>query len=216
MTDDEQFTLPRQTHPYPKPSGPTPSQLAQTRTITATLKPMRSTSSSESIKLPNIALDATIHDLKREYAQQSGLPIEKIKLLLNKKPAADLKTLKELGVEGDVDFGVMVMGGAGGAAGVAGSARSPSPAVEEKTSSVPQPAAATGEDKMNVDSGPGSEKAQAEAEDKGTDPAEETARSILQTEEFWADLKGFLAQRLRDQGQSEKLSALFREAWEKR
>jgi ubiquitin-like protein 4 len=37
---------------------------------------------------------------------------------------------------------------------------------------------------------------------------------VLGTGEFWDDLKGFLTQRLRDQGEGERVYGLFRKAWE--
>jgi ubiquitin-like protein 4 len=37
---------------------------------------------------------------------------------------------------------------------------------------------------------------------------------VLRTNEFWEDLKGFLTQRLKDQGEGESVFGLFREAWE--
>jgi ubiquitin-like protein 4 len=37
---------------------------------------------------------------------------------------------------------------------------------------------------------------------------------VLGTNEFWEDLKGFLTQRLKDQGQGERVYGLFRKAWE--
>ncbi len=37
---------------------------------------------------------------------------------------------------------------------------------------------------------------------------------VLETGEFWDDLRGFLTQRLKDQGEGEKVYGLFREAWE--
>ena len=165
--------------------------------------------SGETVTLSDITLDNSIHDLKTQYAQKSGQPQDKIKLLLNKKPAADLKTLKELGVSGDVELSVMVMGGAGAASGAS------SPAVEKTEANAA--AAVPAADKMDVDPkapAPGSEKAQAEA--AAAPSAADTATGILKTEEFWTDLKGFLAQRLRDQGEGGKLAQVFREAWSKR
>ena len=158
--------------------------------------------SGETITLADITLDSSIHDVKTQYAQKSGQPQDKIKLLLNKKPAADLKTLKELGVEGDVEFSVMVMGGAG-------ATPSATPSAVETTD--PIAAAAPAADEMEIDSqapAPESEKAQA----KAAPSVANTAAEILKTEEFWADLKGFLVQRLRDQGEGEKLAQVFREA----
>ena len=37
---------------------------------------------------------------------------------------------------------------------------------------------------------------------------------VLQGEEFWNDLKGFLTQRLRDEAEGEKAFSIFRKAWE--
>lgn len=38
---------------------------------------------------------------------------------------------------------------------------------------------------------------------------------VLKSAEFWDDLKGFLQQRLRDEGEATKLASLFRNSWEK-
>ncbi|KAK0285530.1 hypothetical protein LTR35_004869 [Friedmanniomyces endolithicus] len=202
------FTLPRQTHPFPrKGATSTASQQAKQKTVTATLKPMRG--SGETITVADLTLTSTIHDVKTSYAQQSGQPQDKIKLLLNKKPAADLKTLQELGVEGGtVELSVMIMGGGGSAA--------TTPAVEKSEPVMSAPLG--GDDKMDVDSSqtpaPASEKAQAEADGKA-DAQGGTVAEMLKGEEFWADLKGFLAQRLRDEGEVEKLAKVFREAFGK-
>jgi ubiquitin-like protein 4 len=158
--------------------------------------------SGDTVTISNITLNSTVHDLKSQYAEKSGQPLDKIKLLLNKKPAADLKTLKEMGVEGDVELSVMVMGGASAAT---------TPAVEKM-----EPVMPAG-DKMDIDSqapAPESEKATAEAVNEKA--AVESVEAILKTEEFWTDLKGFLAQRLRDQGEGEKLAKVFRDAYSRR
>jgi ubiquitin-like protein 4 len=39
-----------------------------------------------------------------------------------------------------------------------------------------------------------------------------SGKEVLNTEEFWDDLKGFLVQRLRDEGEGERLAGLFRKA----
>ena len=164
--------------------------------------------SGETVTISDITLDTSIHDLKTQYAQKSNQPQDKIKLLLNKKPTADLKTLKELGVSGDVELSVMIMGGA------ASTPVASSPAVEKTEPILPPVAAA---DKMDVDSqtpAPDSEKAQAQADAERS--AASTAGGILKTEEFWTDLKGFLAQRLRDQSEGERVAKVFREALSKR
>ena len=177
-------------------------------------------SSGETLALPDTTLDTTIHDLKTAYAEKIGAALEKIKLLLNKKPAADLKTLKELGVRedaGSVELSVMIMGG-----GTTPGVQSPEAEKGDPTPAVPAPApaaatAGTDGEKMDVDpkaSAPMSEKAEMEAE-KSTAGQAGTAKEVLKTEEFWQDLKGFLAQRLRSQDEGEAVAGVFREAWER-
>jgi len=43
-----------------------------------------------------------------------------------------------------------------------------------------------------------------------------TGEEVLGGEEFWSDLKGFLVQRIRDEGKAEELFDVFRETWEKK
>jgi hypothetical protein len=168
----------------------------QSGKITVTLKPMRN---GETVTLSDVSLDSTVHDVKVQYASKGNLIQDKIKLLLNKKPAADLKTLKDLGIESDVEFSVMLMAGA--AAAPASSAASAQAA--DVTSGVTAP----------LSSAPGSESASAEAESAATAAAVNTTTDMLKSDEFWADLQAFLTQRLRDKEQSEKLAKLFKGAW---
>ncbi|KAK5741228.1 hypothetical protein LTR17_004168 [Elasticomyces elasticus] len=202
------YTLPRQTHPFPRKTAASSSasQAAKQKNVTATLKPMRG---GETVTVGDLTLTSTVHDVKTAYAGKSGVQQDKIKLLLNKKPAGDLKTLGELGVDGEsVDFSVMIMGGATPAT---------TPAVEKSEPTMPVPAVGGGEDKMEIDSqAPGSEKAQADAQEKAGDPKASGVDDMLQSEEFWADLKGFLTQRLRDEGEGAKLVEVFKAAYEKR
>jgi len=159
--------------------------------------------SGEAVTIPNITLDTTIHDLKTQYAEQTGQAIDKLKLLLNKKPTADLKSLKELGVEGDVELSVMIMGGATG-----GSTPGATTPALEKTPAVNAPVV----DPMDIDSAaaaPGSEKAQMNVESSAVGGS---TADILKSDDFWADLKGFLTQRLWDEGEGARLAGVFREA----
>lgn len=43
----------------------------------------------------------------------------------------------------------------------------------------------------------------------------DSGREVLDKEEFWGDLRGFLVQRLRDEGERERVWSVFRGAWEK-
>lgn len=206
-SDELQYILPKQTHPFPRKTGPTSTQQAQAKTINATLKPMKA---GETVTIPNVALDSTIYDIKSQYAAKISIPQDKIKVLLNKKPAADLKTLKDLGVDNDVELSIMIMGGGGS------TPRAQSPAVSTPSAFAPPPVPAPAEtkgDPMDVDEktgAPDSEAAAREAAQKEAD-ANSTA-GILKTEEFWADLQGFLSQRLRDEQEGKRLAAVFREA----
>lgn len=180
----------------------------------------------DAVTIPDLPLETSIFEVKERYAKQTSQPHEKIKVLLNKKPAADLKTLKELGVTGDVELSVMILGG-GGATPSAGTPSAASPAVEKSdpAASVPDttmtdapPTSAA--DKMVVDekaSFPCSEKAQIQAESspgpKPSSGAGPSGPGALNTIEFWADLQDFLSQRLRDTEEAERLSKMFKMAW---
>lgn len=166
--------------------------------------------SGETVTLSAITLDTTIHEIKTEYAAKSGLQQDKIKLLFNKKPAADLKTLKDLGVDKDVELSVMLM------AGASGTPRSESPAVVEKAAA-PAPAAAVpaSGDAMEIDSAertgaPESEEIAAQGQAQAEAHQSDTVSDELKSEEFWDDLKGFLSQRLRDEKEGERLAKVFR------
>lgn len=169
--------------------------------------------SGETVTITDLSLDSTIHDVKARYAQQTSLSSEKIKLMFNKKPAADLKTLKELGAQGEiVELSAMIMGG-GTATPVTSSAVA-SPATEKGDPGLSVP---TASDAMDVDSkasGPDSETAQAAA--AATMKANEDQTSeILKSDAFWTDLSGFLVQRLRDEEEGRRLADLCREAFKK-
>ena len=119
----------------------------------------------------NLPITTSILDVKRLLSAKSQVPIDKIKLLNQKRPVGDTKMIKEI-FKGDykqgMELGVMIMGGPGG------------------------------KDKTEVES---------TAQAQGTSGA-----AVLATEEFWADLKGFLIQRLRDVNEGERVWALCKEA----
>lgn len=191
----QQFTLPRLPHP-PHPQRPTPktSQTASS-SLSISLKPMKST--FPTVPLSNIeAAKTSIFDLKSQYATQSSIPAAKIKILYKKKPVTDSKTVGEVigqDAGGEVEFGVMIMGGA---------TASPAAAATPVTS---PPAVAPSEaDKglagASVDGGPAAQGP--------------SGKEVVATEEFWSDLKGFIMQRTRDETEAERLAKIFRGAWE--
>lgn len=162
------------------------------RNLTVTMKPTKP--SYPTVTLPSQTSSTSVYDLKSAYASQAGaLDTTKIKLLRAKKPVADSKSIGDLLAEGG-DEGtaeknptkeVVVEFSVMVMAG-AGPAAAASPAVEK--------------DKMDVDAAPVAQGPSGE--------------ELLKGDEFWSDLKGFLMQRIRDEGESDKLVKVFRGAWE--
>lgn len=135
----------------------------------------------------------SIYDLKTSYASSASVPTAKIKILYKKKPVADSKTVGETigsDVGSEVEFSVMVMGGA-----VVGGTPVTSP-----------PAVAPSE----------AEKGLAGEGDKAAPAAQgPSGKEVVATEEFWEDLRGFVVQRIRDEKEGERLVGVFKSAWEK-
>lgn len=166
-----------------KPSSRLPP--GSERSISITLKSLRNPPLD--ITLPATPLSTSILDVKAAVNAQTRIPVEKMKLLLNKRPVADTKVLKELlAKESDrtIDFSVMVIGGA---------AAIPPPE-EEK---------------------PAGEAMEMTDEPVATAQADAAAvEAELESDAFWADLSGFLQQRLKAQDKAEELSSLFRSSWQ--
>ncbi|KAL7922968.1 cell-cycle control medial ring component domain-containing protein [Trichoderma austrokoningii] len=177
------YILPRMPTPMSKSSSLARSAPGQEPSISITLKSLRNPPLD--ITLPALPLSTSVLAVKAIVNEQTRIPIDKMKLLLNKRPVVDSKVLKELRAsESDrtIDFSVMVIGGA---------AAIP-PAKEEE---------------VVVD--------MAEDVPVSTAQADEaTVEAELEAEAFWADLKGFLQQRLKAQGKGEELANLFRSSWQ--
>lgn len=196
QTNAQQYTLPRLPHP-PHPQRPNPKTSANdassstgSSTLSISLKPMKPT--TPTISLTNIDPSKTsVFDLKSQYASQTSIPAAKIKILYKKKPVTDSKTVAEVigqDAGADVEFGVMVMGGA-----VA------SPAATTPVAS--PPAAAPSE----------ADKGLASAGSAAVGPS---GKEVVATEEFWSDLNNFVLQRIRDEAEGQRLVGVFRSAWE--
>lgn len=189
-----QFVLPKLPSP-PRPARPNPktSTAATPSTLTVSLKPMKP--SHPTVTKDAVSPTATsIFDLKSAYAAQTTIPAAKIKILYKKKPLADSKTVSEVvGVEAgaEVEFGVMVLGGA-----VATPVQSP-------------PAVAPGEEEKGL-AGVVGAKGSAE-----TPAAQGPSGSEVVDGAFWEDLKGFVMQRIRDEKEGERMVGVFKSAWEK-
>ena len=115
--------------------------------------------------------------------------MDKIKLLYNKKPTTDSKTLKDLlgddAAATEVEFTVMVMGGI--PTGASPRIQTPEPAMAEAPAPTPPVAEGSGS----------------------------SGKDVLREDGFWDDLQGFLQQRIRDEGEATRLAGLFRSAWQK-
>ncbi|KAK3293284.1 cell-cycle control medial ring component [Chaetomium fimeti] len=222
------YTLPRHASqkPFSKPPPATtttpsdqPSSTTTTGTTTTKQNPGAAPATSVTLRsarnppfeltLPAVALTTSLAEIKERVVAETGIPLDKIKLLVGKKPVGDSKVLKELvssssssGGVGGVELGVMVLGG--GAAffkGVGG-------AVGGKKV---DGAAAAG-------AGSGAGEVGGEGEAAVAAPVAQglSGEGVLKTEAFWEDLKGYLQQRVRDEGVAGDALGVFRGAWEGR
>ncbi|KAI2620184.1 cell-cycle control medial ring component-domain-containing protein [Hypomontagnella submonticulosa] len=140
----------------------------QERSLTVAVKSLRNPPLD--VKLTSQTPNTSVLDIKTAVSQETGIPVDKMKLLHKKKPIPDSKVLKDLAGEGEtnVEFSVMVMGGA--------AAIKTTPAQADVA--------------------------------QGQSGAE-----VLDTKEFWDDLKGFLLQRIRDKKIAGELGDTFQAAW---
>lgn len=173
--------------------------------------------------LPSTPPSTTIASIKQQVHTYLGgssiTSLEKIKILLNKKPVPPSKqTVAEIADTDtkDLELGVMVMGGA------------PDPPPQQTTavkSQVPEAAgpesenaateAETGVNPGDVAATP-MEGVQATTGQVGADPVqpgEVSGSDVLQSQEFWSDLEGFLGQRIKSEEEAKKLRGIFESAW---
>lgn len=152
--------------------------------VTVSLKFVRDPSFH--VTLPLQPVSTSVHDLKREISQKVNLSEDKLRLLYKKKPCPDMKMIKDLAAAGEreVEFSVMVMGGGGG------SAAESTEGVREEGPTETKDVTATGD----------------------VVPEPET-KLVLDSNEFWQDLQGFLSERLKHKGEGEKVAGLFKRAW---
>ncbi|KIW79801.1 hypothetical protein Z517_06416 [Fonsecaea pedrosoi CBS 271.37] len=211
------YTLPKlSTPPHPPPPRsvavpePPPGSQPPTPTITLILKSARN---------PNMTLvipstpptTAAIQVLKERIQTYLGGPsvvnLDKIKLLLNKKPIPPSKRTVAEALEGsgltagsDVEFGVMIMGGA------------PDPPQSHITASLHE----TITDALEAAAGTGAAQTGIKREDAQGTPMEGvlTSRtSVLESKEFWDDLQKFLEQRIGKSDEAGRIKGLFERAW---
>ncbi len=168
----------------PTASKPLPGQEPSTTVLLRSLRnpPLE-------IKLTSQPLSTSLLDIKTAVSERARIPLDKLKILHNKRPVQDSKILREVvgdddasataAAAKDVEFSVMVIGGA--------AAVLPPPAEE---------------------SGAGTEQ-----EEKKAALAHGAGEAELETDGFWTDLTGFLMQRLKDEDAAEELTRLFKSSW---
>lgn len=179
--------------PFQKPSLPSSTTSSPT-TISVLLKSLRNPPLS--LALPAKPLDTSIHALKTLVKEELGKASEEgIKILYNKKPCSDVKTIAEVmgdegrGKEGGVEFQVMVVGGGGGLA----------------TATV----------KAKPEEGGDMLMKEAPAEEKGEVPVAQglSGEEVISEDAFWEDLRAWLVQRVRDEGVARDACGVFKGAW---
>ncbi|KAF9694991.1 hypothetical protein EKO04_006973 [Ascochyta lentis] len=195
--------LPRLPQGHPQRPNPKAAQDASsTSTINISLKPMKPTTPT----LPLSAVDpakTSVYDLKQQYSTATSIPATKIKILYKKKPVTDSKLVSEVIGEdagAEVEFGVMVMGGA-----AAGGASTPS-----AESPVASPAAVAPSESDKGLAGAGANVGAA----GGAAAVGPSGKEVVATDEFWGDLNNFVLQRIKDEHEGERLVGIFRKAWE--
>ncbi|KAH6621228.1 cell-cycle control medial ring component [Chaetomium sp. MPI-SDFR-AT-0129] len=147
------------------------------------------------LTLPAVPHSTSLAEVKERVAAETGISLDKIKLLHGKKPVGDTKVLKDLvgSNASGVELGVMVL--AGGASHFKMDGR-------EKGSGASTAAAAT----AVSEEGPS---LAAVAQGLG-------GIGVLETELFWDELKAYLQQRVRDEVAAEEALGLFKAAWKSR
>ncbi|KAI0004825.1 cell-cycle control medial ring component-domain-containing protein [Xylariaceae sp. FL0662B] len=105
------YILPRLPKPMSKrkPSAVAPGQ---ERRLAVVVKSLRNPPLD--VRLPSQTPTTSVLDVKAAVSRETGIPVDKMKLLHRKKPVLDSKVLKDLVGDEDtnVEFAVMVMGGA--------------------------------------------------------------------------------------------------------
>ncbi|KYK55771.1 Ubiquitin supergroup [Drechmeria coniospora] len=103
------YILPRMPKAMSQPTNLAPGQ---ERSVTVTIKSLRNPPLN--IKLASQPMSTSLLDIKSNVSSQTRIPVDKLKILHNKRPLTDSKILKDVLAESEtaVEFSVMVIGGA--------------------------------------------------------------------------------------------------------
>ncbi|KAF3918839.1 hypothetical protein ABW20_dc0101392 [Dactylellina cionopaga] len=181
------FTLPKLPNAMAKPPKPRDESVPPSATVhLKTLRPPQFINES----LPSTPLTVTIQFIKTTISSKTGVPADKIRLMIKGKILGDSKTLSEVVEDGgEVTISVMVTGG------YTVGEQAPPP----DTTAVAEVAekAETAEEivKMDIDSEVGD------------------VVNVLEGEQFWTDLEGFLLQKVGKEEVAKEVAGLFKKAW---
>lgn len=175
------FTKPSQRSASNEPSEAPATSGPQQGTLSITLSPLRQTPTSPAPVTIAAHSKTSIYDLKAQLATKTGYAADKLKILWERKPVTDSKTVTEAtgAQSGSLEMGVMYVG----APTSASSSNEGSAADRQPSTSDAKPVASanTGVDETPVAQGL-------------------SGKAVLDSEDFWEDLRGFVVQRVRDQG----------------
>jgi len=175
------YTLPRMPTQFKKKNGDTNADAESQKPFTVNVTLKSSRNPVMSLSLPGTDLGTSVLQLKEKVAKELKVEgTEKIRVLYKKKPAGDIKTIKELvgeeDIAGELELSVMVMG--------------------YKEESIQKGAEDT------------------EMKDVEAPVAQgPSGGEVLGSDEFWGDLKGWLLQRLRDEGKAGEVFEKFKGSW---
>ncbi|KAI0602180.1 cell-cycle control medial ring component-domain-containing protein [Biscogniauxia sp. FL1348] len=106
------YTLPKMPRPMSKRKATTVAP-GQERSLSVVVKSLRNPPLD--LKLSSQTPNTSLLDVKTSVSRETGIPVDKLKMLYNKKPVPDSKVLKDLVAGKDetaIEFTVMVIGGA--------------------------------------------------------------------------------------------------------
>ncbi|KAF3178832.1 hypothetical protein TWF173_008024 [Orbilia oligospora] len=183
------FTLPKLPTTMSKPRDP--SQPASATIHLKTLRPPQFINES----LESHPLSSTVQSIKTIIEAKTGVPSDKLRLMIKGKILGDSKTLSEIAEDGgEVTISVMVTGGY--TVPTAGSSSSaPLPDTAAVAEAVEKVETAEEAVKMDVDNEVGD------------------VVKVLEGDEFWTDLEVFLRQKVGKEEVAKEVSGIFRQAW---
>ncbi|EAA27260.3 hypothetical protein GE21DRAFT_3405 [Neurospora crassa] len=201
------------------PSSGDAAAAAAAAAVVVHIRSARNPTLSLSLPTPQPLATTSILDIKTFVSQETGMPVDKLKVLFNKKPVGDVKSLKEVLAStgssvvpeggGELELSLMVMGG-----------QATFDSAEAKAAREARLAATANTTKPEVSESPEVEMKDVTQESGSTEAAAAgpvaqglSGPAVLETEEFWEDLKGYLQQRIRDEKTAEEVVGRFRGAW---